>query len=381
MTDNLFYQNPLVFPSCHVKRSHFFLRTQQGGAKQYAIYNNMLLSTTFQSIADDCRHLKQYVQLWDVSGQRQVEIKGRDAAKLVQYMTPRNIGKCAVGQCMYALLCDKDGGIVNDPVIIKLKEDHFWLSIANSDVELWARGLALGGGYDVEVAMPDVSPIAVQGPKSDDLLEKIFGKMVRAIRPFRFEYVPFMGHNFLLARSGWSKQGGFEIYVDNPTIGLKLWDEIMHIGKDFNIHLGSPNLIERITSGLLSYRSDMDLTTNPFEAGLEKFCDIDGDHDYFAKTALQNIKRQKNGVQRQIRPLKFDSEIPTCSIPWQVFADKDNHNGKQVGRVTSATTSHETGGGIAIAMIDSTHWQVGTRLMVETPDGLKTASVTSFPIQ
>ncbi|MEO1293553.1 MAG: dimethylsulfoniopropionate demethylase, partial [Pseudomonadota bacterium] len=194
-----------ISASPRVRPTPFSDRVEALGVKAYTVYNRMLLATSFRSLEEDYWHLRRHVQLWDVSVERQVELRGPDAAKLIQMMTPRNLSKVAAGRCVYAPLTDATGGMINDPVILKLAEDRFWVSIADSDVILWARGLAFGLGYQVEVFEPDVYPLAVQGPKADDLMASIFGDSVRSIRFFRFDLYQFQGRDLVVARSGFSK--------------------------------------------------------------------------------------------------------------------------------------------------------------------------------
>ena len=229
----------------------------------------------YESLEADYRHLLERVQLWDVAGERQVEIRGRDALALVELMTPRDIGRCAIGQCKYAPVVDEHGGIVNDPLILRLAEDHFWVSVADSDVLLWAKGIAAGRGFDVHVDEPDVSPLALQGPFADDVAEAVFGTWTRSLRFFRFRETEIDGIPVVVARSGWSKQGGFEIYLRDGSRGGALWDRIRDAGEPYGIRPGSPNLIERIESRLISYGTDVTLEHDPFEAGLEAYCDLD----------------------------------------------------------------------------------------------------------
>ena len=152
--------------------------------------------------------------------QRQVELSGPDAKRLLQKMTPRDISGARAGDCLYVPLIDEDAGMLNDPVVLKLAENHYWLSISDSDILLWARGLALGFGMDVDVCEPDVSPLAVQGPLAEETLVKIFGERLRDIPYFGFDRLLFGDRNLVIARSGYSKQGGFEIYLDDSELGF-----------------------------------------------------------------------------------------------------------------------------------------------------------------
>ncbi len=350
-------------------------RVEAAGVMAYTIYNHTLLPTVFRSLEDDYRHLKRHVQLWDVACERQVEIRGPDAARLVQLMTPRDLSRATIGRCLYAPLVDENGGMVNDPVVLKLAEDRFWLSIADSDVYLWAKGLAFGLGLDVAIEEPDVAPLAIQGPKSDDLAARVFGDAVRAIRFFRFETIEFRGHPLIVARSGWSKQGGFEIYLDEPSLGLELWDALWDAGQDLEVGPGSPNVIERIEGGLLSYGSDMTRENNPFECGLDAYCNLDRPIEFMARDALEQIA--KTGPKRHIMGLRVEANaMPRCQQPWPVHA-----GGVQIGRVTSAAMSPDFGCGVALAMLDREHWTPGERVQVMTPDKPRSATVSPLPFE
>ena len=357
------------------RHTPFTPRVEAAGVKAYTVYNHTLLATEFRSVPEDYQHLKRHVQLWDVSCERKVEIKGPDAARLVQLMTPRDLSRANIGRCLYAPLVDETGGMINDPIVLKLTEDRFWLSIADSDVHLWARGLAHGLGLDVCIQEPEVSPLAIQGPKSDDLAARIFGEAVRDIRFFHFDTLEFRGHPLIVARSGWSKQGGFEIYLDEPSLGLELWDALWAAGEDLQVSVGCPNLIERIEGGLLSYGSDMTYQNNPFECGLGQYCNLDRPIEFIGRDALTPI--HESGPERQIRGLRIDTDsLPPLQFSWPVNAGKD-----PAGQITSATMSPDLGCGIALAMLEREHWTPGTSLHVEAPGGSYPATVCALPFE
>jgi len=364
---------PVLSVSRRTRRTPFSARVEALGVKGYTVYNHTLLATVFRSVEEDYRHLKRHVQLWDVSCERQVALQGPDAARLAQLMTPRDLSRAVVGQCLYAPLVDDAGGMVNDPVVLKLAEDRYWLSIADTDVLLWAKGLAQGLGLDVAVEEPPVTPLAVQGPKADDLMAAVFGEAVRAIRFFRFELLPFQGRRLVVARSGWSKQGGFEIYLDDSALGLALWDALWEAGQPFEVRPGCPNLIERIEGGLLSHGSDMTLENNPFECGLDRYCHLERPIDFLGRAALERVKAE--GPARLIRGVSFEGEAcPACVEPWPVTAQGD-----AIGTVTSAAYSPDLGRNIAFAMLERGHWDPGTPVGVETPDGPRPGKVADLP--
>ena len=282
--------NPELLISTRTRSTPFTSRVESCGVKAYTVYNHMLLPAIFRSLEEDYWHLCEAVQVWDVSCQRQVEIIGKDAQKLVQLMTPRDLSKAENGQCFYAPLCDETGGMINDPILIKHNNDHWWLSIADTDVLLWAKGIAIGFGLDVSVSEPEIWPLAIQGPKSKKLLSRIFDEKNLEMGFFRGKFLSYKECKMFVARSGWSKQGGFEIYVNDKKIGLNLWDELFEKGKNLNVRAGCPNLIERIESGLLSFGGDMNYDNTPFECGLDQYVDLGADINSLSLDALKKRK-------------------------------------------------------------------------------------------
>ena len=331
--------------SPRLRSTPFHDRVLAAGAKAYTIYNHMLLPVMYESLEADYRHLLERVQLWDVACERQVEVRGRDALALVELMTPRDIGRCTSGQCKYAPLVDEHGGIVNDPVILRLAEDCFWISVADSDALLWAKGIAAGRGFAVEVAEPDVSPLALQGPLADDVAEAVFGAWTRRLRFFRFRETEIDGIPVVVARSGWSKQGGFEIYLRDGARGGDLWDRIQEAGKPYGIRPGSPNLIERIESRLLSYGTDVTIEDDPFMAGLETWCDLDKPAEYLAREALV-ARRERLPIRRLERVIIAGERIePNLDfLPLHAAS-------RPVGHVTSAAYSPRLERNVALAMV------------------------------
>ncbi|MDC0656860.1 dimethylsulfoniopropionate demethylase [Leisingera sp. SS27] len=355
-----------IFPSRRIRRTPFSPGVEAAGVKGYTVYNHMLLATVFDSLEYDCAHLKEHVQVWDVACERQVSIKGPDALRLMKLISPRDMDKMADDQCYYVPTVDHKGGMLNDPVAVKLAADHYWLSLADGDLLQFALGIAIAKGFDVEITEPDVSPLAVQGPKADELMARVFGEAVRDIRFFRYKRLNFQGADLVVARSGWSKQGGYEVYVEGSDLGMPLWNALFAAGEDLNVRAGCPNAIERVESGLLSYGNDMTRENTPYECGLGKFCN--SPEDYIGKAAL--AEQAANGPQRQIRPLVIGGEIPPCLDAWPLFAD-----GRRVGEAGSAIFSPEFQVNAAIGMVDRSHWAPGTALEVETPAGMLPATV------
>lgn len=359
----------LISPSRRLRRTPFSEGVEAAGVKAYTVYNRMLLPTVFESVEADYHHLKSHVQVWDVAVERQVELRGPDAAKLMQMLTPRDLRGMTAGQCFYVPIVDETGGMLNDPVAVKLSEDRWWISIADSDLLLWVKGVANGWRLDVLVDEPDVSPLAIQGPKADDLMARVFGDTIRNVKFFRYGIFQFEGRDLVIARSGYSKQGGFEIYVEGSDVAMPLWNRFFEAGEDLNVRAGCPNLIERIEGGLLSYGNDMTDDNTPHECGLGKFCNTHTAIGCIGRDALLRVA--KEGPVQQIRPIEIKGDaVPGCDRIWPVFA-----GGKRVGQITSAAWSPDFKTNVSIGMVRMTHWDAGTELEVETPDGMRAAVV------
>ena len=319
----------------------------------------MLLPAVFESIEADYWHLCEHVQVWDVSCERQVEIKGPDSQRLVQLMTPRDISRTQELQCLYVPLCDTDGGIINDPIAIKHTKQHWWLSIADSDVALWAKGLATGYGLDVTVNEPDVWPLAVQGPKAEQLMARVFGDEIKSIRFFRGKMLYFQGQEMLVARSGWSKQGGFEIYLNNADLAEPLWDELFRQGRDLNVRAGCPNTIERIESGLLSFGGDINGENNPFECGLDAYINLDADIESLSHAELSALKgHHKN----QLIGLMFDRKMTLTET-------KISFLNQVIGNITSEVWSPKHEKHLAFAMVQREYLQHHSSIEIDEIPG------------
>ena len=359
---------PTLTCSKRLRRTPFSRRLEAAGVASFTVYNHMLLATGFGDAEQEYRHLKTAVQVWDVAAERQVELRGSDARKLVQLTTPRDLVRMADDQCYYIPLVDDAGRLLNEPVLIKLADDRYWVSLADSDMLYYYKGLAIGLGLDVEVFEPDVSPLAIQGPKSNELVRRVFGQEIVDTKFFRHKRIDVNGRQMVIARSGWSLQGGFEIYLDGSEHGEVLWDQLFEAGKGLDVRAGNPNGIERIEGGLLSYGSDVTIEHTPFEAGLGKFCDLQSATSCVGHAAL--LKQQE--PTRQIRPLQIDGDaMPPVLELW----DLEDLTGKPAGKLSSAAWSPDFETNVAIAMVDRAHWQPGTKLIVQTTSGPREAVV------
>ena len=361
--------------SRRIRRTPYTERVEAAGVSGFSVVNHMLLPKSFKrSVEEDYWHLREHVQVWDVSCQRQVQVYGPDAAALVQLMTPRDISKAKIGDCLYIPIIDDKAGLINDPVLLKLAEDKFWLSVADSDVILYAKGLAIGRKLQVGVSEPDVSPLAVQGPKAEELLVEIFGEKIRSIGFFKFSWVDFLGTKQLIARSGYSRQGGFEIYLFGSRLGASLWDTVWKVGQNYNIAPGCPNLIERIEAGLLSYGNEMTRDNNPLEIGLAKFASLNGSVDYIGREALELIAEQ--GPERLIHGVLIDAPRgEVCTTPWPVL-----YKSKKIGQITSGIYSPRLKKYVGLSLIDRGYWQVALPVEVAIRNTHRFAgSLSSLP--
>jgi dimethylsulfoniopropionate demethylase len=348
-------------------------RIEKQGLTSYTTYNHMLLPAGFEGTLEETYyHLKEHVQVWDVAAERQVEIAGDDAAELVQLMTCRDLSKSKDGRCYYCPIIDDSAGLINDPIVLRINKNKWWLSIADSDVILFAKGLAIGKNYKVNIVEPNVNIMAVQGPKSFALMEKVFGKAITDLKFFGFDYFEFRGGRHLIARSGWSKQGGYEIYVEDTKSGLELYDYLFEIGKEYNVKPGCPHLIERIESALLSYGNDFDLNDNPLECGFDKYVNLDSDIEFLGKQKL--IEIQKEGISKKLMGVKIDLDQISLSQAIEVSIDS-----KKVGELRSAVYSPTFKQVIAIAMIDKQHFETGTKINVVIDDVTHIGTLCNIP--
>ena len=357
-----------------IRRSPFFHSTLNWGARDFSVYNHMYIPRDFGNPEQNFWNLVNEAILCDVSVERQVEIKGPDATKFVQYLTPRDISKCDVGQCKYILLTDNNGGILNDPVLLRIEENHYWLSLADSDILLWAKGVLINSGMDVQLCEPDVSPLQLQGPKSREIMKKIFGEQIDEIGYYRFKKLEKFGIPLIISRTGWSSELGYEIFLCDGSKGSMLWEEIMEKGAPLGLKPGHTSTIRRVEGAMLSYHADINSNNNPYEVGLERLVDLDKDDDFIGKLALTNIK--KNGAKN--KQIGLVIECDPLQNPNNEFWDIINNN-KKIGKVTSAVYSPRLEKNIALAIIESKYAKIGSRFKIGINDAFINCEQVSLP--
>jgi aminomethyltransferase len=357
----------LLQRGARLRRSPYFDATQRAGCRGYTVYNHMLLPIQYAAFEAEYEQLLAGVTLWDVAVERNVEIAGPDGMRFAELLTPRDLSKCPVGRGRYVLLTDEAGGIVNDPVLLRLEENRFWLACADSDVLLWAKGLRHATGMDVELRELDVAPLQIQGPKSRQLVDTLFG--ARDLKYYEFFSTELAGIPLIVTRTGWTGELGYEVYLLDPSRGGELWDRVMAAGKPFGLVPTGPSDIRRIEAGILNYGIDMTLDTNPYELGLERLVDLDKAADFIGRGALKTIKA--NPLKKKLAGLEIQG------APMEM--NMTRYPVKSGGHVTSLVYSPRLKKNIGYALVPVEYAAPGTRLEIEVPEGMRRATVVPMP--
>jgi glycine cleavage system aminomethyltransferase T len=368
------YNTSKVVFSPRVRKSPYFNSTIKYGAQAFSVYNHMYMPVSYDGPVEDYKKLLNGVQLWDVGVERQVQIKGPDAEALSQFLTPRNIKKCSIGQAMYTPLVDFKGGLINDPVMLRIDEDCYWFSVSDGDLLLWVQGIAAGYKFDVDVVEPDVSPLQVQGPNSTKLMAKVFGDWVNDLGFYRFKKVNHEGIPMVIARMGYSKELCYELFLQDHSKGDELWEMLWQAGQDLNISPGSPNIILRLEGGIVSYLADIDRTNNPYEVGLDWMVNLDQEDDFIGKDALREIslkgpKKKLLGAEIEGAPITVFNENP-----WPVLID-----GQNVGFMNAIVYSPRLNKNISYVILDIEHAKIAQEITISSPEKELTAITVEIP--
>lgn len=365
---------PLISIGPRVRKSPFFDATLRHGAKAFTVYNHTYLPTVYAGMLSEYWSLVNDVTLWDVTCQRQVEIEGPDAFKLIQFLTPRDMSRCKVGQCQYMVITDDDGGIVNDAVMLRIEENRYWLSPGDGDVLLWAGGVAVASGLDVRVSEPDVSPLQLQGPKSPQVARELFGDDILKMKYYWLEEKTLDGIPLIVSRTGWSGELGFELYLRDGSFGEQLWETVMEAGKPFDIAPIAPNLIRSVEGGLLSFASDITRNDNPYTLGYDWMVDFDQEYEFIGRKALLQIR--EDGPKRRLVGVEMSGEAlpePNGEF-WKIVAQ-----GVKVGHVTRIVYSPRLERNIGYANVPVQLAEIGTKLRLQTPAGERELTVCDSP--
>jgi aminomethyltransferase len=363
----------LIQRGARLKRSPYFESTQRAGCRGYTVYNHMFLPIAYDALEREYSKLLSDVTVWDVSVERNTEISGPDAFRFMSLLTPRDMSKCKVGYGKYVLLTDEDGGIVNDPVLLRLEENRFWLAAADSDILLWAKGVAYHSGMNVKIRELDVAPMQIQGPKSRQLVQDLFGERVPSLAYYQFFEAKLRDIPVIVTRTGWTGELGYELYLLDPTRGAELWDRIMDAGKRYGIAPTGPSDIRRIEAGILNYGVDMTIETNPYEVGLDRLVDLDKADPFIGREALKRVKAE--GVKRKLAGVEIGgAELDLNMTRWPVRSGDAT-----IGRITSAVYSPRLSKNIGYATVPVEHAMLGTKLRVDTENGERDAVVVEMP--
>ena len=357
-----------------IRKSPYFDSTVKWGATGFSVYNHMYIPRDFGSPEQNFWNLIENAILCDVAVERQVEITGPDAYKFIQLLTPRDLTKLSIGQCKYVLIVNNEGGILNDPILLRLGENHFWLSLADSDILLWAQGVALNSGLNVKIIEPDVSPLQLQGPTSGEIMIKLFGDSIKDLKYYWLREYTLDGISLIVSRTGWSSELGYEIYLRDGSKGNELYEKIMAAGKDHGLQPGHTSSIRRIEGGMLSYHADADINTNPYELGLDRLVNLDSKVNFIGKEALkkiqqEGIKRIQVGLELEGEPLKG----PNTTF-WSIQKEDEI-----IGKVTSAIYSPRLKKNIALAMIKINQSKIGNKLKIKTNENEINCTVVEKP--
>ena len=363
----------LVQRGARLRQSPFYEAEQAYGPKGYTVYNHMLFPINFDDFEAEYWHLLNHVTLWDVAVERQLEVTGRDGFRFAQLLTPRDLSKCAVGQGKYVLITTPEGGIVNDPVMLRLGENHFWFALASSDALLYAMGLAASLDWDVHLSEPDVSPLQIQGPHSSDVVAALFGDDILSLKYYWFRELELDGIPLVVTRTGWTAEVGYEVYLRDGSRGSDLWERIMAAGEPFAIRPTGPVDIRRVEGGILNWGADMTTEHNPFEVGLERLCNLDGDFEFQGREALRRIRDE--GISRKLVGVEIGGpKLEMNFTKWPVSAGDG-----VVGKVTTALWSPRLERNIGYAWLPIGQAADGTSVSVTTPDGEREATVVPMP--
>ena len=358
------------------RRTPYYEATQRYSPKGFTVYNHMYFPIRFDTFEAEFDALLNDVTIWDVAVERCLEISGPDGFRFAQLLTPRNLSRCAVGQAKYVLICDSDGGIVNDPVLTRMDENTFWFALASSDALLFARGLRNAyPDLDVTIREADVAPLQVQGPRSKDLISDLVGDSILDLKYYWWRRAEIRGIPVVITRTGWTSEVGYEIYLLDGSRGSDLWEALMEVGAPYNVRPTGPSDIRRIEGAIFNWGADMTYENNAYEMGLGRLVDLDlADDASISIAALRRIEAA--GVSRRIVGVELDgAPLPALNnTKWPVFAD-----GREVGRVTSAIHSPRLGRNIGYCWVPTALAGEGTRLTVKSEWGDRAATVVPMP--
>jgi glycine cleavage system aminomethyltransferase T len=367
----------LVQRGARNRRTPYYEATQKYDPQGMTVYNHMYFPIRFESFEAEFETLLNDVTVWDVSVERCLEISGADGFRFAQLLTPRDLSRCQVGQGKYVLICDSDGGIINDPVLTRMDESTFWFALASSDALLFARGLKNAyPDLDVTIKEADVAPLQIQGPKSKQLMQKLLGDSILDLKYYFWTEAKIAAAPVVVTRTGWTSEVGYEVYLTDTTKGTEVYEAIMDAGREFGVKPTGPSDIRRIEGAIFNWGADMTYENNAYEMGLDRLVDLDSlsDEQSISLAAYRRIEAE--GVSRRINGVEIDGDpFPALNtVKWPV-----TDGGSSLGKVTSAIYSPRLRKNIGYAWLPAERSSIGESAHVETEWGTRTATVVEMP--
>ena len=384
--------------STRVRKSPYWHLSMEAGCWRATVYNRIYHPRGYVRPEDggamvEYDALVNHVTLWNVAVERQIQVKGPDAERFVDTVITRSAKRIPVMQGKYVILCNEAGGVLNDPVLLRVAEDEFWFSLSDSDLEWWLRGLNVGLKHNVSISEIDVAPVQIQGPKSEALLVDLFGERVRDIPFYGLMEGQVRGRDVIVSQTGFTGEKGYEIYLKDATLHAEdLWYALLEAGERHNLMVTAPAHHRRIAAGILSWGQDLDQETLPFQCNLGYQVPRRKRGHYIGKEALEAARAAMEAGQPPFRNvlvgLVFGGK-PVTDYANDFWLVSPAGGGEPVGYVTSPWFSPELETNIALAYVPWALRGIGTLFEVQLPgcyhesgqDGSVAAEVVDVPFR
>ena len=367
--------------STRVRKSPYWHLSINEGCWRATVYNRIYHPRGYVKPEDggamvEYDALVNHVTMWNVAVERQIQVKGPDAESFVDYVITRDATRIKDMHAKYVILCNEAGGVLNDPVLLRLNRNEFWFSLADSDLMLWLQGVNVGKKFDVEINEIDVAPVQIQGPKSEALMVDLLGKGISDVPVYGLMDGEIDGCKVIISQSGFSGEKGYEIYLIDATLHAeKLWNAVKAAGKSHNLMVIAPAHHRRIAAGILSWGQDADFETSPFQCNLGYQVPRKKSSDYIGK---EELNKQRKMIESGNYPFKLilvgivlggkniEEYAPDF---WTISLSK---NSDPVGYVTSPWYSPELETNIAMGYVPVENSKIGTKLFINLPDRYST---------
>ncbi len=373
--------------STRVRKSPYWHLSHKAGCWRATVYNRVYHPRGYVRPEDggamvEYSAIVNHVTMWNVAVERQIQVIGPDAEKFVNYVITRDATRIEPMHAKYVILCNQQGGVLNDPVLLRLSDDEFWFSLADSDIMLWLQGVNADNRYNVKISEIDVSPLQIQGPKSLALMTDLIGQEINHIPYYGLLEGQIAGRDVVVSQSGFSGENGYEIYLRDATLYAEdLWNTILDIGKKHSLMVIAPAHHRRIAAGILSWGQDMDFETLPFQCNLGYQVPRNKKTEYVGKEALENVRKQMEEGNTPFKTTLVGMEFGGKQIDdyapdfWLISG---HEGGDPIGYVTSPWYSPELETNIAMGYVPCGMHSVGTKLQIHLPD--EYAETPGFPV-